>query len=478
MIGIILSSKFIDGTLKAQFGEILPIELPVQNKYLLNHQVDSLSLICDSIFFTVPREYKFEALNDFPKIELDVGLTLIEVLKIISDSFSIEERVFIYYGDTLLLNISNLNANEINFFVQRPTQQYAWGVSCKNGLVPAGGIIMSISDLKYFLNGCNDFDDLTNKLLVSKQVNLFSDFEWLDFGHTLTFYNSRKRFLETRSFNKIKHEAGYIIKSSNDILKIWSEFNWLKTLKEKLPLNVPYVTGFNIIKGEACYSIEYVNFPSLSDVFVFGSTSKNLFINILESIKSIIATFKSMSFGNIDYIDNNFLVQKLKDRNTEIIKIATSFDADVCFIEDCIKENIHYFLEKKSRIVPMHGDLCFSNILFDFATFRPIFIDPRGYTSNNLGFSMYGPENYDLYKLAHSYVMGYDFLIAGINDSFFFSKEEIDKRLSLFCQTFDIEKRELQMGLMNLFLTMLPLHSDSKNRQVLFLNILNKIRDL
>ena len=50
MIGVILSSKFIESTLRAQFGEILPIELPIQNKPLLKHQIDSISTLCDSIY--------------------------------------------------------------------------------------------------------------------------------------------------------------------------------------------------------------------------------------------------------------------------------------------------------------------------------------------------------------------------------------------------------------------------------------------
>jgi hypothetical protein len=398
MIGVILSSKLVESTLKAQFGEILPIELPVQNKSLLFHQVESLQAICDSIYVTTPLNYKLDIFNDLPKIELESNLTLVQVLSKISEKFDLSERVFIYYGDSLFQNIGEIKVSNNYFFVQKPIHQYVWGFSNENGLVPAGGIIISIKELKYFLNGCSDFDMFAEKLLQSANIETFSDFEWLDFGHTLTFYNSRKRFLESRSFNKLTQNGGYITKSSNDVLKMWSEFNWLKSCKEKLPTNVPFVSNFNINKNEAFYSIEYINHPPLSDIFVFGKISEHFFIKILESIKKTLMKIRSYNFEKPDYFLNNFLSNKLAKRKKDIIEITEYLNGDIEFVKNRIDENIEYFSNRKFEIVPIHGDLCFSNILFDFSTFEPILIDPRGYISDELGFSMYGPDSYDYYK--------------------------------------------------------------------------------
>jgi hypothetical protein len=478
MIGIILSSKLVESTLKAQFGEILPIELPVQNKSLLFHQIESLQAICDSIYITSPLGYKLDSFNDIPRIELESNLTLIQVLGKISEKFDLNQRIFIYYGDSLFQNIGELESSNNYFFVQKPIHQYVWGFADEKGLVPAGGIIISIKELKYMLSDCSDFDTFAKNILQSSNIESFSDFEWLDFGHTLTFYNSRKRFLESRSFNKITQNGGYVTKSSKDVLKMWSEFNWLKSCKEKLPANVPYVWNFSISNGEACYSIEYINHPPLSDIFVFGKISETFFIKILESIKRTLLKIRSCNFETPNYIEINFLAEKLLKRKKDIIKITEILNGDTDFVKNRIEENIEYFSNKKFEMVPIHGDLCFSNILFDFSTFEPILIDPRGYISDEVGFSMYGPDSYDYYKLAHSYVIGYDFLIAGKEYHQLMSKTEIKRRLKVFCELFNLDKNDLKMGLMNLFLSMLPLHNDSTARQESFLNTLFVIQEI
>jgi streptomycin 6-kinase len=49
----------------------------------------------------------------------------------------------------------------------------------------------------------------------------------------------------------------------------------------------------------------------------------------------------------------------------------------------------------------LHGDFCFSNILYDFRMGRIKTIDPRGIDLNN-ELTIYGDTRYDLAKLSHS----------------------------------------------------------------------------
>jgi hypothetical protein len=95
-------------------------------------------------------------------------------------------------------------------------------------------------------------------------------------------------------------------------------------------------------------------------------------------------------------------------------------------------------------------------------------IDPRGYLSTNAGFSFFGPYVYDYFKLAHSFIGGYDYIISGGNpiDS---TKEETHNKLSFFCGETGLSKELIIYGLVNLFLTMIPLHRDSPERQQKFL---------
>ena len=479
MIGVILSSKIIESTLSAQFGDILPVELPIHNRHLISYQIDSIKSVCnDGLYLTIPKDYEFTTNHNINKIELEKDLTLIEVFKKVVLCFDKKEKIFIYYGDSLFLDIEALNPKNEYFFIQKPVHKYVWGNIFSNELVPAGGIIINVNKLLNLLIDCSNFEELTEKIRINDTIIKFSNFTWLDFGHTLTYFNSRKLFLESRSFNKLNFRDGFIVKSSGDILKMWAEYNWLLYFKNKIPNNIPYVTDFNINKNGAHYSIEYINHPPLSDIFVFGKLSDQVFIKILESLKRIIIKIRTINTCKDNFDSYNFLHRKLVDRKSEILKIAQDLNADVENIKYLIDDNLNYFVNKKYNMVPMHGDICFSNIIYDFSTHEPILIDPRGFVSTEKGFSIYGPESYDLYKLAHSYVIGYDFLIAGVSNPQFFSNNEMSKRLDVFINIFQIDKHDLKMGLLNLFLTMLPLHNDSKTRQNSFLGILTKISEL
>lgn len=463
MTGVILSSKFIESPLKDQFGEILPIELPIQNKRLLDLQLDSIGKFCDEIYVTIPKGYHLTPAQTIKIIEIDPGLSLMEELNEIVRFFKLNQRVFINFGDGLFLNMGEIDPNENYFFF-------------KEGKV--GAWMISIHQLHEHLDGCLNFKDLLDKFIADDEIHAYSQFECLDFGNSPSYYHSRKLFLESRESNKLIIKDGFIIKSSKDQLKIWSEYKWLETAKVFMPLNVPFVTEFSMSDEEASYSVEYVNHPTLSDIFVFGKLSNAFFIQILVSIKKLILTMKEQKFNFEPATQTNFLVEKLSDRKNQIIEIVGTLQMDVDYIHQKIEENRGYFSNKKYNYSPMHGDMCFSNILLDFSTLEPQLIDPRGYTSKTVGFSMYGPDCYDYYKLAHSYVMGYDFLIAGREDDPCLKVEEISKRLHVFCEIFNIEKIDLQMGLINLFLSMLPLHNDSTQRQTSFINTIKKIEAL
>lgn len=478
MIGVILSSKLIESTLRAQFGEILPVELPIQNKPLLIHQVESLSQYCEKIFITIPANYQITLPAGVNALELKENLSIIDVLNLVCEKFNEEDKIFINYGDSLFLNIREICTENNYFFLQKPAMQYGWGASHEIGFVPAGGVISSVGVLTDCLQGCRDFDSFALKIEERSDVLSFTDFEWLDFGHTQTYYHSRKRFLESRAFNELNHKDGFIVKSSRDFLKMWSEFNWLKECKEKAPINIPFVTDFNITKDKASYSIQYINHPALSDIFVFGKMNDEFFIKILESIKKTIEKIKKQSFLDKPVYSVNFLAGKLAEREDSILNIAKELLIDQRIIAETIKDNINYFKSVDFNLAPMHGDLCFSNILFDFSIFEPILIDPRGYISGKHGFSIYGPDIYDYYKLAHSYVIGYDYLIADKEDAIFFTKKSMLRRLNTFCELFDVEKENLKKGLINLFLSMIPLHMDSTKRQTAFFNIIKKIEEL
>ena len=131
----------------------------------------------------------------------------------------------------------------------------------------------------------------------------------------------------------------------------------------------------------------------------------------------------------------------------------------------------------------MHGDLCFSNILWDSRSCSIKLIDPRGGLNQNFSLEnkLIGDFRYDLAKLGHSLVGNYDHIVTGFysldisdNLSFMFNVDNYERE-SLKKYYFDkidemkVCKDFINASIVNLFLSMLPLHSDDSNRQIALL---------
>jgi len=146
-----------------------------------------------------------------------------------------------------------------------------------------------------------------------------------------------------------------------------------------------------------------------------------------------------------------------------------------------IKEEIFYEINQlfnKSDNCLLHGDLCFSNILYDLSNNQYKLIDPRG----KWGSSIFGDIKYDVAKLRHSIVGGYD----SINNELFsveYNKSKINFQVfkpsnyHKISREFDtwLSKRwnltdiKLIEGL--LFISMLPLHQDNFKKELAFYSI-------
>jgi hypothetical protein len=126
----------------------------------------------------------------------------------------------------------------------------------------------------------------------------------------------------------------------------------------------------------------------------------------------------------------------------------------------------------------IHGDFCFSNILFDFRTQRIKVIDPRG--TDFLGRqTQFGDRRYETGKLHHSVVGLYDFIVAGmfrLDEATTYdvtlalphsNRLDAIKRIFLdlhYNGTTLSELKALEISTL-LFFAMLPLHRDCAQRQ-------------
>ena len=469
MIGIILSSKTVADELTIDFGNITPSELPLSNKNLLHFQIQELKQHCNDIYLTRNDDSnKIDCEYNYKEYTVDKDLSLINLIfKILVDFKS--QDIFFLYGDTLI-EYPKLQYNHSTMFsIEDVNIPYPnWHV-LPNKTIMSGSFVVDKSLNKSILDkNLNSINDLLNFIYKeSNSVQLNND-KHLDFGQFHTYYNSKKNFLETRDFNNIKIiSQNFIEKSSKDISKMIFEFNWLKKAHEIFPSLIPIVKNINITNSNlASYSLEYYNNSNLSDIFVKGNQSSNIKERI---ILTLIHTLKKIQASYTDEKNSNFIIDKLETREIEILEISNEFLMKKEVINLIDQQKI-FFKNKKFHTSIMHGDYCFSNILYNMRDNTLKLIDPRGFLNKEEGFSFYGPYVYDYFKLAHSYVGKYDFIICGQSPKNF-DKNEIKENLIYFSEISGISQELLISGMINLFLTMLPLHYDNKKRQEDFLCI-------
>lgn len=330
--------------------------------------------------------------------------------------------------------------------------------------------------------------------------------EWLDIGHSANYFQTKKKLIVSRNFNKIKlnNFSGTITKISKNLLKLKNENLYIKKIPNELKVFFPRIINNKSFNKLSYLEMEYCAYPTLTETSLFWNIDKGEWKKCFELLTNILKKFKKHKyfFSKEAYI--NFYYYRLIDR---VNKYFNTLDKEYkkLFLNNTIRINnkklngysdlikkIPKRIEKiynKEDFCIMHGDFCFNNILYEPYTSTLKLIDPRGSfnTSKN---SIYGDQKYDFAKLSHSAVHYYDYLIAGKYNyskdknsfNYNFLEKENYKLISDECNKqirasgYKIKDIEFLVGI--LFLSMTPLHNEDKLRQkVMFLHgisILNK----
>jgi hypothetical protein len=184
------------------------------------------------------------------------------------------------------------------------------------------------------------------------------------------------------------------------------------------------------------------------------------------------------TINRLNRLQNQTGFEKYFDKDTIIIN-GNEY-TPVNDIVERISEDIQSSgLLEADTVNMIHGDLCFPNILYDIRAGGVKLIDPRG-EFGNLG--IYGDYRYDLAKLIHSVKGHYEFII---NDRFsveeskngieytIHQSEKHRNRERLFDSLLEsryFEEIENLFAIESLlWLSMVPLHSDSPKRQIVML---------
>lgn len=456
-LGVILSSQYLTNDLAADFGKIVPSDLPLANKPLSTYQIESIEKDCDKVIFTLPEGYTSRWIQN-DAIYCPIGLSLRDVIDFVVETTNEASEYLFYFGDTLL----SIEYRPDSFYIGNPNYSYPTWYYVNESQVFAGAFTVNRTDLIKYLSAAKDTNALLSKLSCS--LSLVPAKIWLDFGNYSTYYNGKKRYLESRDFNNIRVTGDSILtKYSKDFAKIFYEYNWLNNYSNKFPSSCPTPKNFVLFGDGASYDVEYFALPTLADLFVYGIKDDDFWKTTLTLCAALIEKFRQSQV--VQRNDGGFYLSKAEERRNYSGYKSLGLELEFVKSQLLMAEELDSF---DNVLVGGHGDFCFSNLLLDTRSQTVKVLDPRGYLSRDAGQSLVVPRSYDLYKLAHSIIAGYDFVIASgkikTSESFISDFEDI----------FKIPRKLLYAGLSHLFFTMIPLHHDRLDRQKAFVELTEK----
>ena len=538
---LILSAGKIEKELESVFGSIPSGLIPLHGKPVIFRIIDKL-LKEGFKKISITTGFKKEILEkiiseqysdqiklnfittDFEKPPGNSILTAIEKMQ--------EQQLLVILGDTLVENeFSNLIQNNNDFVL-----------ISENFETPANWCIVTLKDGKldlifdkkknlektneqYALVGVYYFDDLKSlkrvcvkfneqeRIEISDLIKKYKEQkiistevckQWYDVGHAENYFVSKQMLLKARYFNSLRFDRSseIVTKTSENILKLIDEIEWYKQIPNDLSKLIPKIKEFDQSK-KPFLKLEYIKHPTLAELWLYGDFSSKLWIEILKKLFEILNQFKKYS-KSVSLADYNLIYKtKTEDRMQELTNSNESFRhilaSDMLFIngkkyrnwpvvKEEIELKIHDLYHEKDNCL-IHGDLCFSNIFCDFKNKNFKLIDPRG----KWGSDMYGDIKYDVAKIRHSIIDGFDTITNGLYSASLSESNHVAMKIfkpknhqeicmhldNLIQNKWNLNEIKLIEGL--LFISMLPLHKDHFERQLAFYSIgiqlLNEVLD-
>ena len=281
-----------------------------------------------------------------------------------------------------------------------------------------------------------------------------------------------------RYFNKLTFADGQVTKSSTWKKKAYSEINFLKNVPPALSSYFLKIQSLEETNDSVSYRTKSVPCFDLARLTVQNTLDSNEWSFFYSELDSYFNKTPKVEVGNsayrvslkslfIDKLFERIELLKKSDRFTHLslrFETATGkvFENELEKLVEALSKNIMQSTETTLHF--SHGDLCFSNILYDIETKKMILIDPRGIESKS---DQFMPQLYDLAKLSQCALGLYDFTIFKLpvpaqyrivleNSFRNYSKDIVSYPLLRQCEA-------------SLFWSLLPLHLDNEENVFRFM---------
>ncbi len=352
-----------------------------------------------------------------------------------------------------------------------------------------------------------DFDFFRLLMLYNKErpILIKTTKHWYDLGTISGAVQARLGLFSTRKFNNLQVDAvrGTITKTSTRKQKLLDEANWYRSLPDELAVYAPRVFRVEEKEDSVSVEMEMYGYPNLAESFLFGSGSFEDWHRIISALMDVHARLEQYTQPSDVEELKEIYISKTHKRLAEIpacaSKVYAMMQDDGMIINGRHYRNFPLLREKLESAIKgllnydrrtiVHGDYCFSNILFDPMHYIFKLIDPRGRFMKQ---TIYGDPRYDIAKLRHSIVGRYDFITAGLyrlretrNGAYEFyvsappAAAKLQESFDEMSQAAGYCLSDIRLIEALIFLTMIPLHRDDESRQqVFYLTAIQKLNDI
>lgn len=445
-------------------------------------------------------------------------------------------EVIINFGDTFVLDNIFDKVSDSFFYAKEFVSEKWTYFSCENG------VLTSIDDKKIHPKNCKNKKDIfvgvfyfSDALLLrtcmeeafanrdesmssfyqaiqiyskEKALTPIETSNWFDIGHIDKYYNTKIE-VKSREFNHIKidKDRGILTKVSDDKDKFIGEIKWYLKLPSDIEYVRPRIFNYSLDYNSPYVSMEYYAYHTVHELFLNSDLDIHHWEKIFKRIRFIyddLKRYKVADDGIVPALKDMYITKTInrfeKMKNDDRLRSFFLYPITVNGVKYKSLGDIEILLNKiipemlfdVSEFCIIHGDLCFANMMIDSNFSFIKVIDPRGKFGS---YDIYGDSRYELAKLFHSVDGKYDYIIKDRFDLYHeenkinFSIQDTDRDFDLsniFTSVFseeighDLNKIELIESL--LFLSMIPLHRESFEHQLVMLGtgleILNRVVDV
>ncbi|MCR4907665.1 MAG: aminoglycoside phosphotransferase family protein [Lachnospiraceae bacterium] len=368
------------------------------------------------------------------------------------------------------------------------------------GSCPCGAVFRNKKEWKRALEEEPGPEGLKERFGKYPGIRSDAFFDLTDIQSFLSFLTSG---FEARFFNRLDGDEFTVTKRSENREKIRAEYEFYRLLPDSMKpwFVMPY--DYSEDDKGASYTMERMHMTDLAVRFVHGAIGKDEFERILSLLFRFISgrSAKISTGEEAEALRKRLYIDKVKERIKVFLSIpeAKAIEAAVAAMSpyaslqaieneyEELYETLRAGKPEKNILVIGHGDLCFSNILYQPDADFIRFIDPRGGLKEE---DIWTDPYYDVAKLSHSACGGYDLINSAqyqiVVDSKLNMALKPDMDTGEYAHLFRKYAQEagfrfelVRLFECSLFLSMLPLHIDRPQKVLAFiLNAASILKEL